>query len=197
MAQQIIELTCPGCGARVTTGQNECEWCHAPVVISTFNSVYLMPMPEVNKYARTYQKALVDAPDSTELNTSVAMCYLKLKLYDKALLAFERAMEENFDNSETFFYAAVCLFGGRRPFQVKKNVVDQALEYLESAVMIEPRAIYFYFMAFVKYDFYYMKKLRVNPDYSECLSRAEQFGGVPNADLDMLSQIMNCEVVVK
>ncbi len=80
MAQQIVELTCPGCGDRVTTGQTECKFCHKPIVISTFNSVYSMPMPEVNKYANEYRKALSDNPDNKDLNTSVAMCYLKLKL---------------------------------------------------------------------------------------------------------------------
>ena len=76
---------CPGCGARVSTAQKECDWCHKPIVISTFNSVYSMPMPEVNKYAGVYRKALTENPDNTELNKSIAMCYLKLKMYDKAL----------------------------------------------------------------------------------------------------------------
>ena len=93
MAQQIVELTCPGCGDRVTTGQSECKFCHKPIVISTFNSVYSMPMPELKKYANEYRKALSDNPDNLDLNTSIAMCYLKLKLYDKAHSAFEKAIE--------------------------------------------------------------------------------------------------------
>lgn len=88
MSHQVVELNCPGCGARVSTAQKECDWCHKPIVISTFNSVYSMPMPEVNKYAGTYRKALTENPDNTELNKSIAMCYLKLKMYDKALGAF-------------------------------------------------------------------------------------------------------------
>ena len=53
-----------------------------------------MPMPEVNKFAGAYKKALAENPDNQELNNSVAMCYLKLKLDDKALPAFEKAMED-------------------------------------------------------------------------------------------------------
>lgn len=93
MSHQVVELNCPGCGARVSTAQKECDWCHKPIVISTFNSVYSMPMPEVNKYAGVYRKALTENPDNTELNKSIAMCYLKLKMYDKALGAFEKAIE--------------------------------------------------------------------------------------------------------
>lgn len=37
MSHTVIEMNCPGCGARVSTGQSECEWCHKPIIISTFN----------------------------------------------------------------------------------------------------------------------------------------------------------------
>ena len=91
MAHQVVDIQCPGCGAPVDTGQKECIYCHRPVVITTFNSVYDMPMPEVNKYANEYRKNLADNPDNQELNTSIAMCYLKLGLYDKAAAAFEKS----------------------------------------------------------------------------------------------------------
>lgn len=57
------------------------------------------------------------------------MCYLMLKLYDKALPAFEKAMEDNFDNSETFFYAAVCLLKGRKAFLLTRPEIDKIEEY--------------------------------------------------------------------
>ena len=131
MASQVIEMACPGCGARVTTSQTVCDFCHKPITISTFNSVYSMPMPEVNKYAGAYRKALADYPDDQQLNTSIAMCYLKLKLYDKALEAFEKAMEDNFDNSETFFYAAVCLLKGKKAFVQQRPTINKIEEYIQ------------------------------------------------------------------
>lgn len=57
MAHQVIDMKCPGCGAPTSTGETVCKYCHRPVVISTFNSVYSMPMPE-DKYAGAYRKAL-------------------------------------------------------------------------------------------------------------------------------------------
>lgn len=80
MAHQVIDMKCPGCGAPTSTGETTCKYCHRPVIISTFNSVYSMPLPEVNKYAGAYRKALSENPDSTELNNSVAMCYLMNRL---------------------------------------------------------------------------------------------------------------------
>lgn len=157
MAHQVIDMKCPGCGAPTSTGETTCKYCHRPVIISTFNSVYSMPLPEVNKYAGAYRKALSENPDSTELNNSVAMCYLKLKLYDKAAEAFERAMEDNFDNSETFFYAAICRLKGKKAFLASRADIDKIEEYIQAALMIEPKGIYYYFWAYIKQDYFARK----------------------------------------
>ena len=178
MAQQIIELNCPGCGARVSTGQKECEWCHKPVVITTFNSVYSMPAPEINKYANAYRKALG------------AMCYLKLKLYDKALQSFEAAIEDNFDDSETYFYAATCLLNGKKAFLAPREKIDKAIEYIDAANMIEPRGIYYYFLAYVKYDFFERKYLNTSPNYRDCLIQARNLG-TSEYDINMLFDVLN------
>lgn len=192
MSNTVIELNCPGCGARVSTGQSECEWCHKPIVISTFNSVYSMPMPEVNKFAGAYRKALAENPDNQELNNSLAMCYLKLKLYDKALPAFEKAMEDNFDNSETFFYAAICLLQGKKPFLLQRPIIDKIQEYINAAIMIEPRGIYYYFLAYIKFDYFSRKFFKTSPTYQEALAMAQQQGYSP-LDADQLFEILGVD----
>ena len=192
MAQQIVELNCPGCGARVSTGQRECEWCHQPVVISSFTSVFDMPMPQVNKYAGAYRKALAENPDNMELNNSVAMCYLKLKLYDKALAAFENAMEDNFDNSETFFYAAVSVMQGKKPFLLARPQIDKIEEYINAALMIEPRGIYYYLLAYIKYDYFNRKFFKTSPTWQEALETADDYG-YSGADVRQLFEILGTE----
>ena len=192
MSHQVIELNCPGCGARVSIDQKECVYCHKPVIISTFNSVYSMPMPEINKYAGAYKSALEENPDNTELNKSIAMCYLKLKLYDKALGAFEKAIEDNFDDSETYFYAATCLLKGKKAFLAHRSDIDKCIDYINAAISIEPRGIYYYFLAYVKYDFFERKYLNTTPDYTECLNLANEFG-TPEADINMLFEILGVE----
>lgn len=192
MPHQIVEMNCPGCGARVTTSQNECEWCHQPIIISTFNSVHSMPIPEVRKYADAYRKALAENPENVELNNSIAMCYLKLKIYDKALSAFEKAMEDNFDNSETFFYAAICLLKGKKAFLAKRADIDQIEEYIQAALMIEPKGIYYYFLAYIKYDHFFRKSYRTSPAYQEAFSMAQQVG-LSNYDIDQLYAILGVE----
>ena len=189
LSHQVVEMNCPGCGARVSIGQNECEWCHNPIIISTFNSVYSMPMPQVNKYAGAYKKALAENPDNNELNTSMGMCYLKLGICDKALSAFENAMEDNFDNSETFFYAAVCLLGGKKPFSHVKSDIEKIEKYINAALMIEPRGIYYYFLAYIKKDYYERKFLKTSPSSAELMNKAEQ-AGVSQYDVQQLFEIL-------
>lgn len=188
MSYKAERLVCPGCGFPIEPGMKECPAGH-PVSISTFNSVYDMPMPLVNKYANTYKKDLMDAPEDQELNHSLGICYLKLKLHDKALSAFEKAMEENFDNSESFFYAAISLLKGKKAFLAQRADIDKAVEYINAAIMIEPKGIYYYFLAYIKYDYFERKFLNSSPNYRECVQTAYDIG-TSNFDKVMLFDIL-------
>jgi len=189
MAQQVIKLECAFCGGPVSTGQKECNYCHNPVVISTFNSVYSMEMPLLNKYLQRDRQALRGNPDHQDLNTSIANCYLKLKMYDDALLAFKKAIEDNFDNSETFFYTAVCLLKGKKAFVAPRADIDKAIEYINSALMIEPRGIYHYFLAYLKYDYFERKYLNTTPNWKDTLQMATDTG-VSEADIEQLFAVL-------
>jgi tetratricopeptide (TPR) repeat protein len=193
MTQKVISLACPGCGARVSTDQTICEYCSGPVIISTFESVRSMPLPEVNKYARAYRDLLAENPGSLELNTSVAMCYLKLKLYDKAIPAFEKAMDDNFDNPDVFFHAAACLLRGQKAFTASRADIDKAMEYLNAAIMIEPRGIYHYLLAYIKYDYFHRKYLNISPSYKDEIEAARDKGTPPPA-IEQLFALLGVEI---
>jgi tetratricopeptide (TPR) repeat protein len=136
---------------------------------------------------------LADNPNNDALNMSVAMCYLKLKLYDKALPAFEKAIEDNFDNSETFFYAAISLLKGKKAFLALRPDIDKIIEYLNAAIMIEPRGIYYYFSAYIKYDYFERKYLNITPNWQETLQTAMQ-AGLPPADVAQLFEMSQVEM---
>ena len=170
-------------------GQIICAYCGKPIVISGMSALSDMNPMMVNKYANTYRKALADNPDDIKLNTSIAMCYLKLKLYDQANAAFAKALEENFDNPEAFFYAAVALLKGKKAFVTPRADVDKAISYLNAANMIEPRGIQYYFLAYLKQDYYARKGLRTAPTYKDELMNAKRMG-VPNADVNHLFALL-------
>ena len=130
---EVIALQCPNCGAGVDSSQKKCNSCRQPIMLSSFRSAVEMPLPQINKYMGTYRKALVEHPDSVELNVSAGICYLRLKMYDKAVEAFEKSMPDNFDNPEPFFLAAVALLQGKKAFVAPRAAIDKALEYLENS----------------------------------------------------------------
>lgn len=189
MASKVVALSCPNCGDTVDTGQKTCRFCRQPVTISTFTSVHSMPAPLLNKYAGAYRKALETEPDNKDLNLSIAMCYLKLRLYDKAMGAFEKAMEDNFDNADTFFSAAVCLLKGQKAFLAQRPQIDKIEEYLNAAIAIEPKGIYFYFLAYIKYDYFSRKSFNTKPTYQDAYAEAQQ-RGLSNFDVEQLYAIL-------
>lgn len=173
---EVLDLKCRGCGAPITINDTICKYCGGPVAISTFNSVNSMPLPMVNKYANSYRKDLQNNPFDVNANKATAYCYLKLKMYDKALDCFEKAVEDNFDDSEVYFYAAICCLKGKKAFLAQRAEIDKAEEFLNAALMIEPKGIYYYFMAYIKYDYFKRKYFRTSPSYEECLTESEMIG---------------------
>ena len=190
---QIVEMTCPGCGARVQIDQKTCEWCHAPVVITSMSDIFSMTMPDLNKYSKSYEKDLSENPESALINNSAAMCYLKLGFYDKALEKFDKAIEQNLNNSETYIYAAACVLAGRKPFLTPRPDIDRIEQYINAALMIEEKGLYRYFQAYIKYDYFKRKFFKTSPTWEECLAQAKSEGLSP-ADINQLFSILKQEI---
>lgn len=168
MAVQVIDSKCSGCGAPVAPGMSFCDYCGNPVVITSFNSILDRAIPDVNRLVRALDK---DSDKSGELaplaHFTKGACYLKLRLHDKALAEFEAAIDENLDNPEGYFYAAVSLLKGKKAFLTPLPNLKKALEYLEAAESIENRGVFWYFAAYIKQDYFARKCLRISPDWRE------------------------------
>ena len=190
---QIVELTCPGCGARVQLNQKTCEWCHAPLVISSMKDIFSMPAPQLNKYSKSYEKDLQENPDNAELNNSLAMCYLKLGFYDKALERFDKAIEQDFNNWETYLYAAVCLLKGNKPFVTPRADIDRIEQYINAGLMIEENGLLRYFQAYIKYDYFKRKFLKTSPSWEEEYAMAQN-DGVSPADASQLFELLKQKI---
>ena len=192
MASQVLDITCPGCGAAVRTDQQTCDWCHNPVVITSFNSITSMSPLQVNKYAASYRKDLAKNPDNRELNHSIGLCYLKLRMFDEAYAAFSKAIVDNFDCSESYFYAAVCLLKGRKAFLCARPEIDKIMELMNAATMIETRGVYYYFMAYIKFDYFKRKFLNTTPTYKDYLMQAK-LCGCSALDIDILFSMIGVD----
>ncbi len=173
---EVISLKCPNCNSGVDTSMKECPACDKPIIIRQASQTSAMPMPLVNKYLGTYRALDNQCPNNKEINTAIGICFLKLKMYDKALAAFEKAMPDNFDNAEPFYLAAVSLLQGKKAFLTPRPSIDKIEEYLNAAAMIEMRPIFYYFMAYVKKDYFERKFLNTTPSWKELLEQAEEYG---------------------
>lgn len=173
---EVISLKCPNCNSGVDTSMKECPACDKPIIIRQASQTSAMSMPLVNKYLGTYRALDNQCPNNKEINTAIGICFLKLKMYDKALAAFEKAMPDNFDNAEPFYLAAVSLLQGKKAFLTPRPSIDKIEEYLNAAAMIEMRPIFYYFMAYVKKDYFERKFLNTTPSWKELLEQAEEYG---------------------
>ena len=189
----VIEIKCPGCGARLQIDQKECEFCHAPVIISTMSDVVSLSAQNLSKYQKSYEEDLKENPDNAELNNSLAFCYLKLGFYDKALEKFDKAIEQDLNNSETYLYAAVCVLAGRKPFLTPRPEIDKIEKYINAALMIEEKGLYRYFQAYIKYDYFKRKFFKTTPAWEECLAQAKADGFSPS-DVNQLFSILKQEI---
>ena len=186
---EFVQIKCPGCGADVSTRDEVCEYCGKPVIIRNFTSRASMSMPELNRYVGSYKKEIENNGENDAVNKSIAMCYLKLKQYQMAGKYFQKAMEDNFNDSENYFYAAVCLLEGKKAFLTTRTVIQQMETYLGDAISIENKGVYYYFLAYIKYDYYKRKCFRTTPDYVACIRQAIQCG-LSRMDAEQLFEIL-------
>ncbi|WP_308602183.1 hypothetical protein [uncultured Fibrobacter sp.] len=190
---EVIELTCPGCGARVSMDQKECEYCHSPVVVSSMSDIFSMSAANLKKYSESYQNDLAANPDNAELNNSLAMCYLKMGFYDKAFEKFDKAIEQDFNNPETYLFAAVCVLAGRKPFTTPRPDIDKIERYINAALMMGESGIIRFFQAYIKQDYFKRKFLKTSPTWEECLAQAKN-NGLSSTDVSQLFSILKQDV---
>lgn len=180
---------CPGCGARVSPNMKECEYCRGPVIINSVKAISTFQPLQLNKYALSYRKQLMSNPDDRELIRSMGICYLKLKLYDKANEAFENAIKDNFDDAESYFYAAIGMLHGKKAFVALRPDIDKAIEYLNAANMIEPKPIYSLLLAYIKKDYFHRKALHTSPSWEDELTAACALGAI-DEDKNLLGELL-------
>ena len=184
---------CPGCGASVSPDMKKCEYCDNPVIIHSIGVISTFTPLQLNKYANSYRKQLVADPDDRELNRSMGICYLRLKLYDKANEAFERAVADNFEDSDSYFYAAVGRLKGKKAFVASRPDIDKAIEYLNAANMIAPNPANYLMLAYIKKDYFERKALHISPSWQDEMSAARSMGAT-DADINALADLLGVAV---
>jgi hypothetical protein len=186
---QVVDLKCPGCGNPCSTSQAHCDQCGRQLVITSFSTLHTITPGEVQDYVSSYTGALDGNEKDPALNSAVGMCFLKLGLYDEAQSHFETALSGSLNNSETYFYTAVALLQGRKPFTQPIATIRKCEGYCAAAARLEPRGIYYLALAWITADFYERKFLKPPVPSSEFLAQAESNQLTPT-DISTLQDVL-------
>jgi len=162
-------------------------------MISSFSSLSKLGRANINKYTNAYSNALKDEPNDASLNTSVGICYIGLGMYEKALICFEKVIEKDPENSFGYFAAAISMLNGKSAFLNEKKKVDKAIGYVNAALIISEIGIYHFLMAYLKYDYYKRKYLKIDPDHRYHLNLAYSYG-ILNGDVNDLFTMLNVKI---
>lgn len=192
MPLQIINLNCPGCGEPVDTGRPYCKYCGRKILVSSFGMVNSLSPQELNRHMRIYQKADQEG-DNQEVSKALGLCQMKLKLFEKASATFEKACDENYEDSEVYYFQALSLLNGKKPFVHVRQEINRMMELVQAALMIEPRGIYSYFLAYIKYDYFFRKCFNISPDWRQELTVAQNTG-IANGDVEMFVEMTGLQL---
>ncbi|WP_261304015.1 hypothetical protein [Paenibacillus andongensis] len=190
MSEEVVIHECPQCGAPAQLQSNVCQYCKAEFLIKSLNGLNSFNKLGIDKYIASYKKAAATDPNNNEINAALGMCYLKLGLYDFASKFYLKAIEDMVENSDVYFYAALSLLKGKRPFLSTLSVIRKAEELLEAAVSLNPaEGKYYYAHAIVKNDFYHKKCINTSPD-SQSLFQNANDAGFSDDDKQMIVDYM-------
>lgn len=188
---KVEDLRCPGCGHPVSCEVKKCEYCGRIIEITSFSEAETLTTQDLKKNIAFYGSC-VGGNQNTSVYFSQGICFLKLKLYDKAIECFEKVTAIDFSNAEAYFYLAVCTLKGKKPFVLSRAEINKAENYLDNAVTFKDCGIYRYFQAYIRYDYFTRKFFKVLPDYKEYLLKAKSLG-ISRKDMESLFNILRLE----
>lgn len=125
--------------------------------------------------------------ESEDLKNGVR--FLDRRMFAQAFTCFEREISNNMSDPEPYFYGAVAKLEGKRPFLVSRSLINEIEKYIESAIAYGARGLYYYFYAYIKYDYYEKKLLKTVPSFRELLLTAESYG-ISEEEKIMLFELM-------
>ena len=173
---KVIALNCPGCNQPVSTDLARCRFCKRPIVVSKISESQAMPAADMTKYMNAYKSIVAENPAHKSLNGALTVCYINMKLYDKAIEVFHKIMDDNTDNPELFFNAAVCHLRGKKPFSCQRTDIDTAIKYATTANSLQPNAINYLLLSYIKHDYFERKYLQISPSWRDELEAADSYG---------------------
>ena len=170
MLVSVVNLKCSNCGESLSEAMARCPSCNQPVVIKKASSLLGMTPSELDSRRRLMDAATLgagDSPFASDADFTSGCCLMRLKMFDQALIRFDKVLSTNPSNADAFFCAAIAVLKGKRPFLAPLSDVRRAQAYLDAAKTLEARGVFLCFIAYTKQDFYERRCLRVEPNWRQ------------------------------
>ena len=97
---------------------------------------------------------------------------LKIRSYREAAAVLDKALAEGATDADVYYYRSLCLLDGKKANIQQRATIDAIVKNLNTAISINPKGIYYYVLAYIKYDYFERKYLNVKPDYRATLQMA-------------------------
>ena len=189
-----IKITCPKCFQSFSTdsslGTYKCTFCDEIINVQSFKQVKKVAPAKIPMYINTIKQIGAQCPNDPSLYMSLGLFYLESKAYMMAVQAFQWAISMNPYNPDAYFYYAVSLLGGKRPYESYETEMRNVLEKLNVAISINPNnPQYYFFKAFIAKDFYEKNFLPLSPSSSELLNTAQEFGLTEEDEIELFDML--------
>lgn len=191
-----IVITCGCCGHKeaypLQKESVKCRNCRQPIIPASYAEAKQVPAPARTKQILLLNQVAAANPASPEIPMALGLFYLTGGGYQYALPQFKKVLEIDPLNADAYFYTAIVMLGGKKPFLKSLAEIEKIVENLNLAEQIEPKAVYFYLHAYVAYDYYKRKFMGCTPTYSELLSQANDLG-ISRLEISDLFELLKTE----
>ena len=158
---KVCTYECPNCGAPIKIADKICGHCFSAVYLQRVKDGDNLSKGDIAKHIAVYKKNIANglAHDSNTL-ISLGICHYKNGMYSLAQKAFEQAIDVAPENVNAYYYAALSLLNGKRPYMQTLQKIKKVVEMLEAAISIQAEGRVYYFLYLIQKDFFDKKHLR-------------------------------------
>ena len=182
-------IICPCCGEEIADDNKYCPFCFFPISTDCIDPLAEVSATDITKNMPSYRDVLATSSTNPTFLNSVALCFLKCKLYDQALALFKKSAQLAPFNTDALFYQGVCLLKGKKAFLQPRPTIDNIVELLNNAINLTPKAIYYYFLAYIKCDFFERKCYTSKPTSKELMVMVRQYRLSPQEKMEFFKLI--------
>jgi tetratricopeptide (TPR) repeat protein len=169
--------TCAQCGWAFdieALQKNTCKKCKSAFLVTSVAYLEKFDKPAIQKYITQYALALKAEPEDHDALLAIAICYLKLGLFDLADRFLGKLIDFHPADPSGYCYRAISTLKGRRPRTASLSVIREAERLIGTALELDPaNGRYDLLLAAVRHDYYVLNGMLVpDPAPDELVSSA-------------------------